>query len=67
MFRYLIAGLFSLCATLANAQLYINEFMASNSSVITDPDFDESADWIELYNASPFSVDLGGYFLTDNI
>jgi hypothetical protein len=40
--------------------------MASNSSIISDPDFDNSGDWIELYNASNLEVDLSGYFLTDN-
>lgn len=49
------------------AQLVINEFMAANSSTINDPDFDESADWIELYNASNEEVDLTNHFLTDNL
>ena len=31
-------------------QLYINEWMASNSSVISDPDFDDTGDWVELFN-----------------
>ena len=67
MYRFLIAGLIGWSSIVANAQLYINEFMAANSSVITDPDFNESADWIEFYNASPFAVNLGAYFLTDNL
>jgi len=28
------------------SQVYINEFLASNSSVNTDPDFNEYSDWI---------------------
>ena len=41
--------------------------MASNSSVIDDPDFGDSGDWIELYNEGNDTVDLIGYFLTDNL
>ena len=48
------------------AQLLINEFQSSNSSTINDPDFDESADWIELYNAGEMAVDLSGHFLSDD-
>lgn len=45
----------------------INEFMASNTGTINDPDFNESADWIELFNAGPSTIDLSGYFLTDDL
>jgi len=47
-------------------QLYINEWMASNSSVISDPDFDNTGDWIELFNDYNDPIDISGYFLTDN-
>jgi len=43
--------LFSVFVTQAQ-QVYINEFMASNSIMNPDPDFQEFPDWIELYNAS---------------
>jgi len=48
------------------AQLFINEFSASNTGVWVDPDYKESGDWIELYNEGTEPIDLGGYFLTDN-
>lgn len=48
-------------------QLFINEFLASNSTVNVDPDFSTFSDWIEIYNAEEFDVDLSGYFLTDNL
>jgi len=48
------------------SQVYINEFMASNTGSIVDPDFKESADWIELYNAGHSDVNIGGFYLTDN-
>jgi hypothetical protein len=43
----------------------INEFMASNETTEADQD-DEYDDWIELYNNSSETVDLGGYFLSDD-
>ena len=52
----------------ANGQVIINEFLASNVSVNPDMvDFDDYSDWIELYNDGDDPVDLGGYFLTDNL
>jgi len=50
------------------AQILINEFMASNNSTIEDPqEAGESPDWIELYNASAKTLDLGGMYLTDDL
>ncbi|HPR33743.1 MAG TPA: RhuM family protein, partial [Prolixibacteraceae bacterium] len=51
----------------AFGQLFINEFMASNTGIVSDPDYGESADWIEIYNGSQQTVNLQGYSLTDNI
>ena len=41
--------------------------MASNSLSVVDPDFDESADWIELHNLGGEAVDLTGWYATDNL
>jgi len=49
------------------SQIVINEFMPSNASAIVDPDFGESADWIELYNSTNTDIDISGYYLSDNI
>jgi len=49
------------------AQIVINEFMASNTGAIVDPDNQQTADWIELYNKGNSLVDLSGYHLTDNL
>ena len=49
----------------SSAEVIITEFMADNGSVIDDEDGD-SPDWIELYNTGPASVNLEGYFLTDD-
>lgn len=47
-------------------QLVINEVVASNSSVASDPDFDASGDWVELLNLGPDAADLTGLALSDN-
>ena len=49
----------------AESPLVINELMASNLSTITD-ETETYEDWIEIYNRSSETVDLGDYFLTDN-
>jgi hypothetical protein len=50
----------------AVTQPVINEVMSANNSVITDNygDFD---DWLELYNPGNDTIDLAGYYLTDNM
>lgn len=50
----------------AAAGLFINEFMADNDSLIQD-NFGEYDDWIEIYNAGPNAIDLGGMYLTDDM
>jgi len=47
-------------------ELVINEFLASNSTVNYDPDFNAYSDWFEIYNPQNYSVDISGYYLTDN-
>jgi hypothetical protein len=46
-------------------QVFINEWMASNTHTLADPADDHFDDWFELYNAGSEAVDLGGYTLTD--
>lgn len=43
----------------------INELMASNATTQADQD-GEFDDWVELYNNTSTSINLGGYYLTDN-
>ena len=65
---FVIFALASLSPTqLLTGQVVINELMASNSLHADDPDFEGSSDWIELYNASDSEIDLGGWFVTDNL
>lgn len=53
-----------LCTALHAAPV-INEFMASNNSVLADED-GAYADWIEIHNPDAAPVDMAGYGLTDN-
>ena len=46
--------------------LVINEFLASNSTVLSD-EAGEYDDWIEVYNAGTAAVNLGGLYLTDDL
>ena len=45
--------------------IWINEFMAINSSTYTDPAI-EYDDWIEIYNASEDTVNMAGYYLSSD-
>jgi hypothetical protein len=51
---------------LSQDALFINEFMSSNGITIADEDGDFE-DWIELYNAGDESIDLDGFYLSDQI
>ena len=50
---------------LSQSALVISEFLASNDEILADEDGGYS-DWIELYNGSTATVDLAGWFLTDD-
>jgi hypothetical protein len=47
------------------AQVVINEYSASNVNTFYD-NYSENPDWIELYNLGTASVDLTGWFLSDD-
>ncbi len=49
-----------------HAQLYINEFMASNDTAFAGL-LGDYADWIEIYNSGSADVSLNGYYLSDNL
>ena len=48
-----------------NDSLYINEILTDNSTGVQD-EFDEYADWIELFNAGSTPINLKGFSLTDD-
>ncbi|MDC0324351.1 lamin tail domain-containing protein, partial [Verrucomicrobia bacterium] len=49
----------------SKGQVVISEFMASNGLTAQDED-GGSSDWIELYNPSNVTVDLTGWFLSND-
>ena len=50
----------------SDVMLYINEFLASNSTTNTD-EHGNYNDWIEVYNAEDVIVWLGDKYMTDNL
>ena len=50
----------------AGIPLFINELMASNSDTIRDPQ-GQYDDWIEIYNAGPYPIDIANMYLTDDL
>lgn len=64
---FIIIAAFSNSLFAQTQSVVINEFLASNSSVNMDPDFNSYSDWLELYNPNDVTVDLSNWFLTDNL
>lgn len=50
-----------------DSDLLINEFLASNTSTNISTIYSEYADWIEIINTGSASINIGGYYLTDNL
>lgn len=66
--RTVLGALVLLTALPLSAQpVRINELQSANRSTVADPDFGAFEDWVELHNPGPTPVDLGGYFLTDDV
>lgn len=53
--------LFSFCILDSNGQLIINEIMQSNVDCITDDKNEFPDSWVELYNSSKSTINLGEY------
>ena len=52
-------------ASATNTSVVINEFMASNTGTLADPQ-GEFDDWIEIHNITDRDLDLTGLYLTDD-
>lgn len=65
LLTFLVSVLVSSCVSTQAAAVIISEFVASNSTGLPDEDGDHS-DWIELFNTSGGTVNLNGWYLTDN-
>lgn len=61
----IIIVVFITASASVQAQLYINEYSASNLNQFQD-DNAKYEDWIEIYNAGSSSVNLAGYYLSDD-
>ena len=48
-----------------HSDVVINELMPVNSTTIAD-NYGEYDDWIEIFNLSTSTIDLSGYYLSDN-
>lgn len=57
---------FNVIPTLVPEDIVINEFMASNDSIVADQD-GEFDDWIELFNKGNATINLDNYSLSDDI
>lgn len=69
VFFYTSALALFVCSSLSvnvQAQVFINEIVASNIQGLQDEDGDYP-DWIELFNASDSTVNLSGYGISDDI
>ncbi len=44
----------------------LNEYQATNTSNFIVDNYNEPSDWVELYNAHTASVNLGGYYLSND-
>jgi len=51
----------------APLNVFINEWMASNSGFLLDPSDNHFDDWFELFNPGATAADLTGYYLTDSL
>ena len=44
----------------------VNELCVKNENIITDKDFHQFSDWIELHNPTSVAIDISGFYLTDD-
>ena len=56
---------FFLITALQGQNIYINEFQASNTFI--QDEFGEADDWVELYNAGNAPINIGGWYVTDDL
>jgi hypothetical protein len=60
-----LLGTVSPAPAIVRGQVLISEFVADNNDTLIDED-GASSDWIEIWNSTNATVNLGGYFLTDD-
>ena len=65
IFSSLVGALALVVSVNVRADPVINEFMASNTTTLADED-GAFSDWIEIYNPDTTSVNLAGWYLTND-
>ena len=58
-------ALYVICQSFAYSQISLNEFMASNNTIVCD-DYDEFDDWVELGNSTLDTINLFGWYISDD-
>lgn len=66
IYIFLFVLLWSAGGSISAQSLVINELMASNDNAVTDPSGSHE-DWFELYNPTGAPVNIGGYYVTDDL
>ncbi len=61
----ILISFFLIASLNVKGDIVINEYSCSNLSQFAD-NYSEYGDWIELYNTGGASVDISGYYLSDN-
>jgi len=64
--RWLPCAPLTVTVGLSPSDLVVNELMSSNANNVSDA-FGEFDDWVELFNAGDYPIELGGKYLTDNL
>ena len=64
--KVLVISFLSFIFLQSSAQISLNEYCCSNLSTSLD-NYNEYNDWIELVNASAIPVDIGGYYVSDDV
>ena len=64
-FQWKLLGVVTPASPVVLGGLRISEFLADNANTIADED-GQNSDWIELWNSSNATINLSGYYLTDN-
>ncbi len=64
--QWTLLGAVTAATPVLRGQVLISEFMAKNSSTLADEDGAYS-DWIEIWNSTNATVNLGTYYLTNDV
>src|SRR5438046_4652749 len=54
-------------AQIIDSNVVINEWMASNTRTVRNPNTGQYEPWVELYNRGASPVNIGGYYLSSHL